>query len=78
MTHNGSPPSPSRAGSAEPPLSAALAVLVLSGLLIGCTPKVQVEAPKEPIKIDLNITADVRIRVERAVDDAIDSNPDIF
>lgn len=47
-------------------------------LAVGCTPTVRVEAPKDPIRIDLNITADVRVRVEEAVDDAITSNPDIF
>ena len=46
--------------------------------MLGCTPTVRVEAPKEPIKIDLNITADVRVQVEKAVDNAIVSNPDIF
>lgn len=51
---------------------------LIAGLLLGCTPTVRVEAPKEPIRIDLNITADVRIRVEEAVDDAISANPDIF
>lgn len=78
MYQSGSPRIRSLGRSAEPTLTAVIGVLALSGLLLGCTPTVQVEAPKEPIKIDLNITADVRIKVERAVDNAIDSNPDIF
>lgn len=52
--------------------------VALATLFAGCTPTVRVEAPKEPIRIDLNITADVRVRVEEAVDRAITSNPDIF
>lgn len=42
-----------------------LALTLLLGLL-GCTPKVAVEAPKEPITVNLNIKldADVRLRVE--------------
>ncbi|MGH6620090.1 MAG: YnbE family lipoprotein, partial [Alphaproteobacteria bacterium] len=46
-----------------------LALTLLLGLLLGllgCTPKVAVEAPKEPITVNLNIKldADVRLRVE--------------
>ena len=59
-------------------VSTAALALILSSLVIGCTPTVRVEAPKEPIKIDLNITADVRVKVENAVENTIDSNPDIF
>lgn len=65
-------------GPARTALSAVATALFAGGLLLACTPTVRVEAPKEPIRIDLNITADVRIKVERAVDDAIVSNPDIF
>ena len=73
--------SPTFAGAPEPAraaLSTLTVALVMAGLLLGCTPTVRVEAPKEPIRIDLNITADVRVKVERAIDDAIVSNPDIF
>ena len=59
-------------------VSTAAMAVVLGSLVIGCTPTVRVEAPKEPIKIDLNITADVRVKVENAVENTIDSNPDIF
>lgn len=45
--------------------NAALALTLLLGFL-GCTPRVAVEAPKEPITVNLNIKldADVRLRVE--------------
>jgi hypothetical protein len=52
-----------------------------AGLLIvmaaACTPKVAVEAPKEPITINLNIKldADVRLRVEEKAKDDVKSNP---
>ena len=41
-------------------------ILLVSGALVACQPKVQVEAPKEPITINLNIKldADVRVRLE--------------
>lgn len=52
----------------------------VAGILIAiasCTPKVAVEAPKEPITINLNIKldADVRLRVEEKAKDDVKSNP---
>lgn len=43
-------------------------------LLSGCSPTVKLEAPEKPIVIDMN----VNLRVEKAADEAIKSNPDIF
>ena len=53
---------------------------VLLILLAGCTPTVKVEAPKEPITINLNIKldADVRVRLEEQAKEDIERNPDIF
>ncbi len=47
---------------------------------IACQPTVRVEAPREPITINLNIKldADVRIRLEKQAEDDIQANPDIF
>lgn len=44
---------------------------------VACTPKVAVEAPKEPITINLNIKldADVRLRVEEKAKDDVNNNP---
>ncbi len=50
----------------------------LMGLGAACTPTVQLQAPKEPITINLNIQADVRVRIEEAAQKDIESNPDIF
>ncbi len=49
-------------------------------LVLGCTPTVKVEAPDKPIEINLNIKIeqDVRIRMEKDVEDLISENPDIF
>lgn len=58
-----------------------LPVLLLFGALAaGCSPTVKVEAPKEPITINLNIKleADVRVRVEEKAKEDIAANPDIF
>ncbi len=45
-----------------------------------CEPTVKIEAPREPITINLNIKieADVLVRVEDKAKDDIAANPDIF
>ena len=58
-----------------------LASAVLLALLVGgCQPTVKVEAPTEPITINLNIKldADIRLKVEQEAEEVIESNPDIF
>lgn len=44
---------------------------------VSCTPTVQVEAPKEPITVNLNIKldADVRLRVEEKAKEDVKSQP---
>jgi hypothetical protein len=56
--------------------AAAFALLML-GTLGACTPRVQVEAPKEPITINLNVKldADVRLRVEEKAEDDVETKP---
>lgn len=54
---------------------------LLAGAMIGaCQPTVRVEAPREPITINLNIKldADVRVKLEEQADKDIKANPDIF
>ncbi|WOI52500.1 YnbE family lipoprotein [Parvularcula sp. LCG005] len=48
-------------------------------LLSGCA-TVKVQAPDKPIEINLNvkIEQDVRVRLDKDVEDLIQSNPDIF
>lgn len=45
-----------------------------------CQPKVQLVAPKDPIRIELNVKIDqeVRVRLEKDVEDLITNNPDLF
>ncbi len=54
-----------------------LGLMLLAG---GCAPKVQIMAPDKPIEINLNIKIDqeVRVRLEKDVEDFIANNPDIF
>lgn len=58
------------------PLAAPLSLF----LLVACQPTVRVEAPKEPITINLNInlTADVRVRLEEQAKEDIATNDEIF
>jgi hypothetical protein len=49
-------------------------------LMTACTPTVKVEAPTEPITINLNIKldADIRVKLEEQAKKDIESNPDVF
>ena len=58
-----------------------VAILGLAlGLLVACAPTVKVEAPKEPITINLNIKldAEVRVKLEQQAEEDIGANPEIF
>lgn len=59
----------------------AVASALLSALVLtACTPTVRVEAPKEPITINLNvkIDAEVRVKLEETAAKDIDANPGVF
>lgn len=60
----------------------ALLPAVLCGLLAlaACRHTVQIEAPKEPIVINLNvkIEQEVRVKVEEDVDELLETNEDLF
>jgi 3-oxoacyl-ACP reductase-like protein len=49
-------------------------------LLQACSPTVKVEAPSEPITINLNIKldAEVRLKIEEQAKDDIENNAEIF
>lgn len=61
---------------------ALLLTAVAGTLASACTPTVRVEAPSEPITINLNINlkidGDVRVRMERDLDQAVQANPGLF
>ena len=51
------------------------------GLALGaCAPKVQIVAPEKPIEINLNVRIDqeIRVRLDKDVEDLLANNPDIF
>jgi hypothetical protein len=49
-------------------------------LLAACHPKVQVEAPKEPITINLNVKIEheIRVKVDRELDQLFEEEGDLF
>ena len=51
-----------------------------AALLLACNPTVKVEAPTEPITINLNvhIEQEVRIKIEREADKLIKDRGDLF
>ncbi|MGH7288511.1 MAG: YnbE family lipoprotein [Myxococcota bacterium] len=57
-----------------------VAALLALASSVGCTPKVAVEAPKEPITINMNIKIEheIRVKVDKELDQAFDKNSDIF
>ena len=63
-------------GSRRLPAAAMLSVLPLV-LLGGCTPTVQMAAPKDPITINLHIKldAEVRLRVEQKAKQDVETKP---
>jgi len=59
---------------------AGLSLLVLLlAWAAGCSPKVSVEAPKEPIVINMNVKIEheIRVRVDKDLDDMF-QNEDLF
>jgi hypothetical protein len=55
-------------------------MLLLAASIAACQPRVALEAPKEPITINLNVnlTADVRVRLEEAAREDIKRNRGVF
>ncbi len=65
------------------PLMRAGTPLLAAGFALAaaaCSPTVKVQAPDKPIEINLNvkIEQEVRIKVDRELDDLIANNPDLF
>ncbi|MCB1664199.1 MAG: YnbE family lipoprotein [Pseudomonadales bacterium] len=62
------------------PSRIALFTLLASLGLTACTPTVQVAMPNEPITINLNVRIEheIRVKVERELDDMFSSDSDLF
>ncbi len=59
----------------------ALEILLLLVLaLTACTPKVVVEAPSEPIVINMNVKIEheIRVKIDKELDDLFEENEELF
>lgn len=54
--------------------------ILLVGFLGGCTPTVKVEAPSEPININLNVKIqhEIYIKVDKELDNILNSSSGLF
>jgi hypothetical protein len=61
-------------------LCAVLAAVALAFPIVACAPRVKVEAPDKPIVINLNVKIEheVRVRVEKDLDQVLSNNPGLF
>ena len=61
-------------------MKTSVSLLACLPLLAACTPTVKVEAPDKPIEINMNVKIDheVRVRVERDLENQISNNSELF
>ena len=61
-------------------LRATASFAVIAVVLAACQPTVKVEAPDKPIVINLNIKIEqeVRVKVDKEVEDLLKKQPDLF
>jgi hypothetical protein len=61
-------------------MPAAAAAAAVAFLLVACQPTVKVEAPDKPIVINLNvkIEQEVRVKIDKEVEDLLKTQPDLF
>ena len=61
-------------------MSKYLMACVLMISLAGCNPTVKVEAPKEPIEINLNVKIEhhIRVQVDEELDDLFEEDSELF
>ncbi len=57
-----------------------LLCLLAFGVIGGCSPTVKLEAPKEPIEINLNVKIEhnIRVQVDKELESLFDEDSDLF
>lgn len=58
-----------------------MALAWLAGMLMAaCQPRVALEAPKDPIVINLNVKVEheVRVKIDKELEDVFEKNPELF
>lgn len=70
----------SQSAPAAQVVAASLALAVVAGGAAACTPTIRIEASDKPITINLNVKIDqeIRYRLDKDLEDAIASNPNLF
>ena len=58
--------------------TACVTMLLAAAMLAACQPTVRLEPPKEPITINLNIQADIRVKIEEQAKQDIRKHENIF
>ena len=55
-------------------------IIIMGVFLMACTPTVKVEAPSEPITINLNVKIEheIRIKVDKELDDIFSQDSGLF
>ncbi len=66
--------------ASNPGMAHGLIAMAAMALIAGCTPEVQIRAPEKPIVINLNvkIEQEIRVKVEKDIDDLLLKNKDLF
>ncbi len=59
---------------------AAAVCMVAASLLLACAPTVKVQAPDKPIEINMNVKIEheIRVKVEKDIDNLLSENKDLF
>ncbi|MDJ0698224.1 MAG: YnbE family lipoprotein [Woeseiaceae bacterium] len=57
-----------------------IAILSIAGLTAACSPTVTVEAPKEPIEINLNVKIEhhIKVQVDKELEDLFEEDSELF
>ena len=55
-------------------------VFLVTGILVGCTPRVEVAPPEKPITINLNVKIDheIRVKVDKDLDAVFSDQSELF
>lgn len=61
-------------------LKAAVLIAFMAGSGAACTPTVKIEPSDKPIRIDLNVKIDqeIRVRLDKEIEEVISNNPELF
>ena len=61
-------------------MRAGVLTVAVAALLTGCTPRIEVASPKEPITINMNVKIEheIHIKVDKDVETLLKSRSDLF